>query len=445
MKKRILALILIGMMSLGSITGCSNGSSSNPSAGDGATSGDKVNTGSGDEKVTISLLNKYPEKGYVEYFQDAIADYEKANPNVTIKMENVSDAAMKDKLSVLASGGDMPDIFFSWSGEYLKKFVRAGKAIDLTTYLEKDSDWKNGFLQAFLNESTFDGKSYAIPYRSSVLYMVYNKQIFADNKLETPKTWDEFLAVCETLKKKDITPISFGDSENWYTIWWVGQLNAMLVDNDTLTKDYNPQTGTFTDSRYEKAVQYFLDLNKNGYLGENVNSKDYYQVREEFCAGLSGMIMDATSQFSFYADALGDQYGYFKIPTIEGAEGNQTAVTGGSEVYAVSSSCKNPDVAVDFIKFMTTKDQAIKQTTKTGLPNAIKGGITEATSDATTVDAYFTAEEYTNIASWLDTAVDATVADAYMTSLQEGLDGKSAGDIMKSVQEAASIAAANYK
>jgi raffinose/stachyose/melibiose transport system substrate-binding protein len=445
MKKRILALLLVSIMIIGSLAGCSNSGKDKDAADadkSGSTSG--TDTGSG-EKVTVTLLNKYPEQGYVEYFEGAIADFEKANPNIDIKMENVSDAAMKDKLSVLASGGDMPDIFFTWSGEYLKKFVRSGKAIDLTSYLTTDKTWSDGFLPTFLNESTFDGKTYALPYRSSVLYIVYNKQIFADNGITVPTNWDEFLQACETLKNNDVTPISFGDSENWYTAWWVGQLNSMLIDPDTLTKDYNPESGEFTDPRYEQAVQYFLDLNNKGYLGENVNSKDYYQVREEFCAGLSGMIMDATSQFSFYADAMGDNYGYYKIPTIEGAGGNPTAVTGGSEVYAVSSSCKHPDEAVQFIKFMTTKDQAIKQTTESGLPNAVIGGITEATSDPTTVAAYVTAEDYTNIASWLDTAVDAAVANAYMVSLQEGLDGKSAKDIMSDVQKAAADVAASYK
>ncbi|MDD3174016.1 MAG: extracellular solute-binding protein [Herbinix sp.] len=443
MKKKVLALLLVGAMMIGSLSGCGKESTSDNSASSDNTA--DVTEAAGDEQVTITLLNKYPEEGYVEYFEGAIADFEKANPNIKIKMENVSDAAMKDKLSVLASGGDMPDIYFSWSGEYLKKFVRAEKAIDLTSYLQADPDWANGFLPAFLNESTFDDKTYAIPYRSSVLYMVYNKKVFADNGLETPTTWDEFLTVCDTLKTNGITPISFGDSENWYTAWWVGQLNSMLVDPETLSVDYNPATGSFTDPRYEKAVQYFLDLNSNGYLGENVNSKDYYQVREEFSAGLSGMILDATSQFSFYSDALGEDYGYFKIPTIEGAEGNAAAVTGGSEVYAVSSSCKHPDEAVAFLKFMTMKEQAIKQTTESGLPNAVIGGITEATSDATTVAAYVTAEEYTNIASWLDTAVDASVANAYMVSLQEGLDSKSASEIMADVQKAAAEVAKNYK
>ena len=52
-------------------------------------------------------------------------------------------------------------------------------------------------------------------------------------------------------------------------------------------------------------------------------------------------------------------------------------------------------------------------------------------------EAYKEAEVYTNIADWLDCAVEAKVADQYMTSLQEGLDGKSAEDVMKDVQKVA--------
>ena len=44
-------------------------------------------------------------------------------------------------------------------------------------------------------------------------------------------------------------------------------------------------------------------------------------------------------------------------------------------------------------------------------------------------------EGYTNIADWLDCAVDASIADQYMVSIQEGFDGKSAEDIMKDIQK----------
>ena len=183
-----------------------------------------------------------------------------------------------------------------------------------------------------------------------------------------------------------------------------------------------------------------MDLNDAGYLGKNVNSKDYYQVREEFAAGKQAMILDATSQFSFYTGTMGeDGYGYFKIPIPDGATGDEasTIVTGGSENYAVSAETKHPDEAVKFLKFLTKKAQAEKQTKETGLPNAIIGGITEDNSDAVIAAAYETSEDYDAIAEWLDQCVDGNVSNTYMASLQEALDGKSAEDVMADVQKAA--------
>ena len=270
--------------------------------------------------------------------------------------------------------------------------------------------------------------------------MLYNKQVFADNNLDVPTTWDEFIDVCDTLKNKEITPIAFGNSDKWYTMWYVGQFNANFVNKDVRTADYNPSSGAFTDEGYVKAVQTFLDLNDAGYLGKNVNSKDYYQVREEFAAGKQAMILDATSQFSFYTGAMGeDGYGYFKIPIPDGATGDEasTIVTGGSENYAISAETKHPDEAVKFLKFLTKKAQAEKQTKETGLPNAIIGGITEDNSDAVIAAAYKTSEDYNAIAEWLDQCVDGNVSNTYMASLQEALDGKLAEDVMADVQKAA--------
>lgn len=429
MKKKILSTLLAMTMIVSLITGCAT-------SGGEESKEKKQSSKSPGGVVTLKLLNKYPEDNYRIYFEETIKEFESQHDNIKIEMENVSDEAIKDKLSVMASGGELPDIFFSWSGEYVKKFARGNMALDITPYLEKDAEWKEGFLPAFLNNSTFDNKTYGVPYRSGIMYMMYNKAVFEENKLEIPETWDDFLKTCETLKEKGVTPIAFGNSSPWYAAWWIGQLNAMMVPAETTAKDYNPETGEFTDPAYVEAVQTFLDLNNNGYFGNNVNSKDYYQVREEFCAGKAGMMLDATPQFTQFTDTMGseDSWGFFKIPTMQGAKGDTGVVGGGAEVYCISADCEYPDEAVEFIKFMTTKEQGIKQTKEAGLPNALVGGITEENSTKALADAYKEAEGYTNIADWLDTAVEASVADQYMTSLQEGLDGKSAEDVVKDVQ-----------
>jgi raffinose/stachyose/melibiose transport system substrate-binding protein len=447
MKKQVIALLMASLMTFGLLAGCGGSNSKSDSAkaeNQQNTSGEGTNSASG-ESVTLSFLNKYPEDNYLPYFKEAVSNYMKKHPNVTINMENVSDQNIKDKLSVMAAAKTMPDIYFSWSGEYVKKFARSGLAMDLTDYLNKDTNWKNSFLPAFLNNSTFDGKTYGIPYRSSVIYMVYNKSIFKDLGLTAPKTYAEFLQVCDKLKAAKVTPIAFGNSQTWYSAWWIGQFNAMMVNAATITKDYNPKSGEFTDPNYVKAVQTFLDLNKNGYFGGNINSKDYYQVREEFCAGKAGMMLDATAQFSIYEKAMGDDFGFFKFPVMEGAAGDPGTITGGAEVYCISPKSKNPDAAVDFVKYMTSLEQAIKQTKEAGLPNCIIGGITADNSSANLVEAYKMAKDYTNIADWLDTAVDSAVANQYMQSVQEGFSGnKTAEDIIKDIQKvAANVKASN--
>jgi raffinose/stachyose/melibiose transport system substrate-binding protein len=450
--KKMLAVLILCLMILAMISGCgkTDGSSTDKDTGGTPTkAADTPTSGAADteseEPITLTFLNKYPEDNYLPYFKDAVSSYMDQHPNVTIEMENVSDQEIKDKLSVMASSGTMPDIFFSWSGEYVKKYARSGLALDLTSYLEEDTDWKSSFLPAFLNNSTFDGHTYGIPYRSSVIYMLYNKSIFTELGLQVPETYDKFLEVCEALKAADITPVSFGDSQTWYSAWWIGQFNAMMVNPDTITTDYNPESGAFTDEGYIKSVQTFLDLNSKGYFGKNVNSKDYYQVREEFIAGLAGMILDATAQFSVYEEPMGDSFGYFKFPVMEGEDGDPGAITGGAEVYCISSDCEHKDAAVDFVKYMTSLEQAIRQTKEVGLPNCIIGGITEDNASANLVEAYKMAEGYTNIADWLDTAVDYSVADQYMKSVQEGFGGdKTSEEIIRDVRKAAADIKANY-
>lgn len=429
MKKRILAAFLSAAMMIGLLSGCATSGNS----GESSEGGSKE-----DGEVTLTFLNKYPEDPYAQYFVDAVAAFEKEHPDIKIEMENVSDEAIKDKLSVMASGEQMSDIFFSWTGERVKRFARNDLVLDLTSYLEEDSAWADSFLPAFLNNATYEGKTYAIPFRSSIMYFVYNKAVFDEHKLEVPNTWDEFIAICDKLKKTDVTPIAFGNSQTWYSSWWIGLLNAMMVPADVMNKDYTPETGEFTDPAYTEAVQTFLDMNKKGYFGDNVNAKDYYEVREGFCAGKYAMMLDATAQFTQFDDGMGaENWGYFKIPVMEGAAGDPGTIGGGGEVWMVSKTCKHPEEAITFLKFMTSLEQGQKQTSEAGLPNALVGGITKDNATEMLANAYKDAEGYTNIADWLDCAVEASIADQYMVSVQEGFNGKSAEDIMKDIQTAA--------
>src|SRR5579884_2832497 len=117
---------------------------------------------SGGGNVTISFLEKWPEPQYAPYFQKVVADYEKQHPNVHINLQAVGDQPYKDKIRVLTAANSLPDIYFTWAGDFAKKFVRGGLAADLTKAFY-GSSWHNTIGRGPVQAFTYGGKLYGIP------------------------------------------------------------------------------------------------------------------------------------------------------------------------------------------------------------------------------------------------------------------------------------------
>ena len=80
--------------------------------------------------------------------------------------------------------------------------------------------------------TTDDGMVYGIPFRLDCKLFFYNTQIFEENGLTAPTTWDELIQVCETLKAAGITPIAYGNLEPWSASHYIGTLNQICVPDD---------------------------------------------------------------------------------------------------------------------------------------------------------------------------------------------------------------------
>ncbi len=195
---------------------------------------------------TISFLHKYGDPRYTPYFDSVVADYEAANPGVKIDVTAETDQGVKDKLRVLAASNTLPDIYFSWAGDFTKKFVRANLAKDLSG--DVTGDWQSSFTPAALDAYTYDGKLYGVPITLDAKYLVYNQKMFDDNGITVPTTLEELLSACDAFTAKGISePIAFGNQFGWPAIHFMTQLNAYFVPDDVRAKDYDPATGEFTD------------------------------------------------------------------------------------------------------------------------------------------------------------------------------------------------------
>lgn len=404
-------------------TGCSSSTSSN-----------EDDSG----KIVLKFLHKWPQPEYAPYFEEVVKEFESQNPDIKIKMEAIADEPIKDKLRVILGGNEVPDIMFSWSGEFARKFVRADAALDLTPYLEEDTAWKDSFIPASLQPFTSDGENYGIPLRFNGKFFVYNKEIFEKHGLQAPKTWDEFLDVLDTLKEEGETPLMLGNESPWAAIHYLTGLNQKMVDQKVRMNDYNPLSGEFTDPGYVKAMEMLAEINEKGYFMENVNSSSHDMVKQMFLAGKGAIFYVELEEFQNIEDGLKGNWGFFPMPAIAEGDGSQNYITGAPDGFIVSSKTKHPKEAVEFLKFLTSKENSLKLVKDIGWPSPIEGATNPDTALKQVAEGVEYMKQADGMAEWLDTDVHAKVADVYLSNIQLLLDGsKSPEEIIKEVQDVA--------
>lgn len=82
------------------------------------------------------------------------------------------------------------------------------------------------------NPVIIDNETYALPFYSTSYGIVYNKVLFKKYGLSIPRTYEEFLQVCEFLENKGIAPLAVGGSEHSAAIGWMNYFFLTQVEKN---------------------------------------------------------------------------------------------------------------------------------------------------------------------------------------------------------------------
>jgi raffinose/stachyose/melibiose transport system substrate-binding protein len=392
------------------------------------------------EKTSVSFLHKYPEPESMRFFEAAVAAYENAHPDVDIVMEAVADEPYKDKIRVLMASDQVPDIFFSWSGEFGRKFARDGRAFDLTEALN-GPEWEGRFSEAALDPLRFEGKQFGVPNNVNAKYMVYNKSIFDEYGLEEPKTFAEFITILETLKEAGVTPIAYGNQAPWAATHYIGDLFAKYVPDEVRTSDYQllaDPKDLYTHPGYVTALEQYSALGE--YFNRGANALPHAAARGSFFAGRTAMMYLELVEFYMVPGSALEQAGwnFFALPPVEGAQGNQNLLTGAPEGFLLSADTDVADTALDFLNFVTSPEQARQYVKTTGMTSATIGSVTKDTASEEVLAGLERLEQADGMALWLDTDMDTQSANVILAAGQGLLSGSAtAEEVMANVRGAA--------
>ena len=226
------------------------------------------------------------------------------------------------------------------------RLADAGGWVDLTS-----QPFMSKFIPSVLDQIKYKGKNYTVPTGLSYYSgLTYNKKIFADNNLQVPTTWDDFVKLCDALKAKGITPISIGgkDTAGIIMLSIVQSLFPTAASKQDLAKGLYGYTVKLNEGQQLEVLKKTQQVYAYGQA--NFTGSNYSQMTSDFLTGKAAMISDGTWNVGSLRSANKVDFGYFPLPASNTAADN--ASLGGKVELSlgVPSNAKNIPAAMAWLQ-----------------------------------------------------------------------------------------------
>lgn len=323
------------------------------------------------EKITLRFFSANPDRnvavGKVE--QDLIDAYMKEHTNITIQVEALQDEPYKNKTKVYAANKDLPDIMHVWGqSSFLAPLVQNNLLAELN-----ESDFAAyGFVPGSLDGFKANGKLYGLPKGTDMFVLYYNKQIFADNKLQPPTTQAELLNVVKALRAKNINPIAINGMDGWAFPLWMEYTVQRATGTFATMDNALARKGNFNEAGFVAAAKFMQDLAKAKGFQDGYLTADYGAARNLFGQGKAAMYMMGSWEMGLSTDTnfpedVRKNMAVIPYPAADDGKGVKEDVAawfGGG--YSVSATSKHKAEAMDFLKYLMKPENWAKLNWQSG-------------------------------------------------------------------------------
>ncbi|MBD8704416.1 ABC transporter substrate-binding protein [Frigoribacterium sp. CFBP 13712] len=406
--RRLLAGSAALLIGAGLLTGCSTGG------------------GGGDDDGSLTLWQNSTTGPGQDFWVKAAADFEEANPGVTIDVQTVQNEDFDSKLQTALNSGDAPDVFLQRGGGKLSAMVEAGQVKDISDGISDDA-------RADISEGTFgagsvDGKVYAMPVAVLPGGFWYSQDLFSEAGIDAaPTTIDELDDAVSKLKDADVQPVALGGKDAWPAAHWYFFFALRACSSDVLEQAATDRD--FSDQCWVDAAQDLADFRDTEPFNEGFLTTAAQQGAGS-SAGLiankqAGMELMGAWNPGVIASLTPDEkplpdLGWFPFPEIEGGDGETGAIMGGVDGYSCSTDA--PDSCVDFLNYLATPDVQTAYYKAFNAP-PVNTVAQESVTEPYLQDVLTAYNDAPFVSQWLDTVYGLNVGNAMNVAVVDLLSG----------------------
>ncbi|HWA19571.1 MAG TPA: extracellular solute-binding protein [Devosia sp.] len=304
--------------------------------------------------------------------EEAVKNFEAANPGVTVEASFTDDAAYLSVLPQQLAGGNAADVFTVWPGTYSPASAgilgRRGYVLDLT-----GEPWAAGIPETFSKFVGADGKVFMPPIVSLPITAIYNETALEANGMKPPTTWSEVLAYCEAVKAKGLIPYAFGAqtaSQNQMLPFVLAPTLIDRVNPDFLLKRAAGEA-KFADSEWVSVFEHVKQLSDAGCFKDPLGT-DLPAAQAQLVSGEALGIFGHSLVYRQLESLAGDNAKIVAtfMPATDNPDDTRMAVALGSS-FAINANSPNADLAKKFLAFVMEPANAAKYAIATGQPPAL--------------------------------------------------------------------------
>jgi multiple sugar transport system substrate-binding protein len=295
---------------------------------------------------------QYTYKARVEAIDKLIANFEKANPDITVKHTSFPYADYRKKVSIAISSGDGPDLvqlYYGWLNDY-----RDGGLIQP---LPKDTfphdEIESNFFK-MVSSMKVDGDYWGLPTAVRSLALFYNNDLFSEAGLSgPPETLDQMVEYAKKLTKTDSAgnyiQVGFavdtdGQDHHFWREVLIRHFGGQPYSNDGQKVTYNTDAGA-------EALKYLTDFEKTHKTGSNGFMN---RGQDAFAAGKAGMVLDGSFRISKFNKTDGLNFSISELPGHNGTRYNFSSFW--ANALSTKAKGEKKEAAAKFLKYLTSEE-----------------------------------------------------------------------------------------
>ncbi|NOX35547.1 MAG: extracellular solute-binding protein [Deltaproteobacteria bacterium] len=289
----------------------------------------------------------------IEGMERVLAVYNKAHPNVVVEFEPKADTEYDAQLMSSLQTGTGSDVIFLRSFSAGRAVYDGGFLHELNNDIPVLKDFPSSAKKAW---STDDGKIYGVPIFGVTHGVYYHKDIFKKYNLTPPETWDEFIAVCKTLKDHNETVLAQGAMDEWtlYEVVFSG-LGPNFYGGEKSRQALIAGKMKLTDAPFIDAFKHIDQLQP--FLPRGYQGLDYVSMQQMFAAGRAAMFFGGSWEIGTFRAIGSSDIAWFPPPVR--SKGDRLSYCFHVDAgIGLNKNSKHFKEALEFVKWTATHEYA---------------------------------------------------------------------------------------